>query len=282
VSHAALPSALADADGDGWQLYFSTRDERKRSSIARIPVRVVGERLELAGTAELVLAPGRLGAFDDSGVTHSCVVRHDDLLYLYYSGWSLGVTVPFYFYGGCAVSSDGGRTFERVHEAPILERDAIDPFLTASPWVIDDEGRWRMWYVSCTGWTPEQDGSRHRYHLKEAESDDGLAWRRAGTVAIDFATPDEYAIARPCVVREEGRYRMWFCARGDAYRLGYAESADGTTWTRADERVEVPRSAWDSEMQAYPTLLAVPGGPRFLLYNGDGYGRTGIGYAVAR
>ena len=58
-----------------------------------------------------VLGLGELGAFDDSGVTSSCLVTHDGRKYLYYTGWTRGVTVPFYLFAGLAISSDGGQTF---------------------------------------------------------------------------------------------------------------------------------------------------------------------------
>ena len=87
---------------------------------------------------------------------------------------------------------------------------------------------------------------------------------------------DEYAIARPTVVRDGDRYRMWYCSRGPAYRLGYAESADGLTWDRRDDEagLEPSPGGWDSEMICYPAVYEADG-RRFLLYNGNGYGATG-------
>jgi hypothetical protein len=75
---------------------------------------------------------------------------------------------------------------------------------------------------------------------------------------------------------------MWYCSRGDAYRLGYAESADGVTWVRDDDVAGLPpsRNGWDSEMICYPAVYD-RNGRRYLLYNGNGFGATGIGYAVA-
>jgi hypothetical protein len=229
-----------------------------------------------------LLPLGELGAFDDRGTTHSCVVEAGGRLHLYYTGWSLGRTVPFYFFTGLATSDDDGASFARVSRAPVLERDAVDPFLTASPAVLVDDGRWRMWYVSGTEWIETGDGPRHRYHIRHAESDDGVGWRRDGRVAIDFAGEDEYALSRPCVIRDaDGRYRMWFSHRGDVYRLGYAESDDGLEWERrdADAGLDVSPSGWDSEGVAYPWVFDA-GEQRFMLYNGNGYGATGIGYAV--
>ena len=68
--------------------------------------------------------------------------------------------------------------------------------------------------------------------------------------------------------------------RGDRYRLGYAESPDGLVWTRHDDRagLEPAADGWDAEMIAYPIEHAAAG-RRVLLYNGNGYGRTGIGLA---
>jgi hypothetical protein len=190
--------------------------------------------------------------------------------------------VPFYFYVGLAVRRPGKHGFERVSKAPILERDTVDPYLTASPWVLREaEGVWRMWYVSCTGWETVDEAPRHCYHLRYAESGDGVQWRREGRVAIDFEDEREYALGRPCVVRERAGYRMWLCARGESYRLAYAESADGMRWERNDtaSALDTPSEVWDSEMEAYPAVFDWDG-TRYLLYNGNGYGRSGVGYAV--
>jgi hypothetical protein len=280
VSHAALPHAHALPDGT-LRIFFSSRDGRVRSHIGAADLDLSGDEPDVRVRPEPLLDPGPRGAFDDSGVTTSCVVVDGDRQLLYYTGWSLGKTVPFYLYAGCAISEDGGSRFERVSGAPLLDRSAVDPFLTASPWVLREEGRWRMWYVSCTGWDVAGGRPRHSYHIRYAESSDGLAWERDGTVCIDFAGPEEHALSRPCVVRDGDVYRMWFSARGSAYRIGYAESADGVHWERDDSAAGVSSSgAWDAEMQAYPAVFDHDGS-RYLLYNGNGYGRTGVGWAVA-
>jgi len=116
-----------------------------------------------------VLVPGELGTFDDSGVTMSCVVAHAGRRYLYYTGWTRGVTVPFYLFAGLAVSEDDGATYSRLSAAPLLDRSDVDPYLTASPFVLVDEGRWRMWYVSATGWTRQAGEVRQRLHIKYCE-----------------------------------------------------------------------------------------------------------------
>jgi hypothetical protein len=277
-THAMLPVAEPVA-GDVVRVYFSSRDGEGRGHIGVGELELQTGRWRVA--PEPVLRPGAVGAFDESGVQPACLVCDGERRWLYYTGWTRGVTVPFYFYTGLALSGDDGRTFVRHSRAPILERSDVDPFLTASPSVCVEPGVWRMWYVSCVEWEAAPAGLRHRYHIKYAESADGRSWRRDGRVCIDFASPDEYALGRPCVRRDrDGRYRMWFCARGDRYRLALAESHDGLEWTRVDRRagLDVSPSGWDSEMVAYPWVFEA-GERLYMLYNGNGYGRTGIGLA---
>ena len=278
ASHAALP-VVETLDDGRIRIYFSTRDERSRSRIAAAELSLNGsEPPEYRPDPVLDLGP--TGSFDDSGVTSACLVRKGDRRHLYYSGWTVGSTVPFYFYVGCAISEDDGRTWRRASPAPVLERDAVDPYLTASPAVLVENGTWRMWYVSGTGWTPASGGPRHHYHLKYAESEDGIRWRRTGRVCIDYSDESEYAIARPSVVKDDDVYRMWFCARGDRYRIFYAQSQDGLEWERGGEaELDVGPNGWDSEMQAYPAVFDCLGS-RYMLYNGNGFGATGIGWAV--
>jgi hypothetical protein len=146
-----------------------------------------------------------------------------------------------------------------------------------------------MWYSSCTGWEILNGVPEARYHLKYADSVDGITWRKTGLVCLDY---DDFtkAIGRPAVFYEDGLYKMFYSYRGilnyrtgreQSYRLGYAESRDGLTWTRRDEDVGIDRSddGWDSEMIEYAYRYEYQG-RKYLFYNGNGFGATGFGYAV--
>src|SRR3546814_7109122 len=130
---------------------------------------------------------------------------------------------------------------------------ALPIYLNTAPFVLHEDGQWRMYYVAGVGW-------RHRdlprYNIQYATSRDGLHWHRDGTVAIDFASDEENALARPFVLKEDGRYRMWFAHKGEAYRLGYAASDDGLRWQRDDSFAGVAPSAsgWDSQMVEYAAV----------------------------
>jgi hypothetical protein len=280
-SHAAVPCGWR-LEEHRWRIYYASRDAASRSHTCYFdldPRRP--EQLLRVGQLP-VLVPGGLGSFDEDGAMPSWLLAYQDRLLLFYTGWNRGVTVPFRNAIGVAESLDGGETFTRFSEGPVLDRNVYDPFFTASPCVLADGVGWRLWYLSGVAWEPHASRPRHRYLIRYAEdAGDPFSWRPTGSIAIDLAGPDEIALARPCVLRDDDRYRMWYSHRGASYRIGYAESSDGLSWTRMDEAagIDVADSGWDSEMIAYPFVFDASG-KRFMLYNGNGYGETGIGIAV--
>ncbi|MDQ5846426.1 MAG: hypothetical protein M3539_14135, partial [Acidobacteriota bacterium] len=138
-THAALP--IVDRIGNLHRVYFSSRDKNNRARIGyfEIDMNAIGSILRVSERPVIDLGP--LGSFDDHGVSTSCIVNHQGKKYHYYVGWNLGVTVPFYFYVGLAISEDGGETYRKASPAPILGRNKIDPYLTASPSVLVEDGR---------------------------------------------------------------------------------------------------------------------------------------------
>jgi hypothetical protein len=277
-THAMIPT-VDHLGGDFYRVYFSGRDSENRSQIGFAVVRVCEEHLAVQEFCrEPVLTNGELGCFDDNGVTPSCVVTVGEKKYFYYIGWNKGATVRMHLFGGLALSDDGGRTFYRYSQAPIIERCRVNPLLNTAPFVLKEGDLWRMYYVSGVQWINKD---LPRYNIQYAESEDGLNWVREGHVCINFSTPSENALARPCVLKESNVYKMWFAHKGEAYRLGYAESTDGKHWERRDEHsgLSVSYNDFDSEMVEYACVFE-HAGRKYMLYNGNNYGSDGIGWAV--
>lgn len=278
-THAS--AAVAEhIENDTYRIYFGTRDHLNRSYIGYVIIDLSSPNNILEQSSSPVLAPGELGTFDDSGAIPTWLSTMDNTRYLYYIGWNLGVTVPFRNSIGLAVSHDGSN-FKRYAAGPIVDRSLQEPYFCASCCVLPGNDFWRMWYLSCVGWSMVNGAPHHRYHIKYAESDDGICWRRNGLVAIDFRNDNECAISRPSVMFDHDCWRMWYSYRGLAYRIGYAESEDGRNWIRRDglAGIDVSSSGWDSEMIEYPFVFDHKG-QRFMLYNGNDYGRSGFGLAI--
>lgn len=282
-SHAMMP-VVEKYSENKIKVYFSPRDKFNRSRCASFIYDLETKKIsELTKTPLLEL--GERGCFDDSGVMPTSIVNDGDNKYLYYNGWTLGGTVPFFSFNGIAISNDSGKNFKKLAKYPkALNRNEIDPFSTFAPFVIKEE-KWKMWYVSLIKWVESKSELKHYYHIKYAESEDGIDWIRKGKIAIDFKNELEYAIARPCVIKEENIYKMWYSYRAGiknkTYRIGYAESKNGMDWIRMDEKMQfdVSLEGWDSEMVCYPFVFEYKE-KLYMLYNGNGYGKTGIGLAV--
>lgn len=288
VHHACVP--IADKVNDEvLRIYFGPRDKYNRTVTTFIEVEADDPSNVLYVHDKPVLSLGKLGCFDDSGAMPSCIVNYKNKKYLYYIGWNIGVTVSYRNSIGLAVSDDGGLTFNRAYEGPVVDRTHLEPYFTASPYVIIDNGIWRMWYVSCTGWIIHNNRTEPLYQIKYAQSQDGIHWIRENVTCVDYKF-DKEANARPCVIKEDGIYKMWYCYRGSfdyrtnkeqSYRIGYAESTDGIKWIRKDEEAGIDRSedGWDSEMMEYPYVYEHKG-RKYMLYNGNGFGKSGFGYAI--
>ena len=216
------------------------------------------------------------------------IVESDGAKFLYYAGCNTSTTVPYRMSIGLAASEDGGRSFQRIRRGPILDRTADEPHFCSAPFVACEGSEWRMWYLSCLRWRTIGGRMEPQYHVKMAYSGDGIRWSRDGSVAIDLSHSDE-AITRPWVQRGN-RWQMWYCHRSldgyrtdkeKSYRIGYAESNDGVAWERRDDQGGLAPvvQGWDSEMTAYPAVYQ-QAGRLCLIYNGNGFGRSGFGYAV--
>lgn len=286
--HASIPCADKVSE-EVLRIYFGPRDSQGRTHTALIDVEADDPTRIIRVHDQPVLSPGQLGGFDDSGAMPSCVVNKGGRKYLYYIGWNQGVTVPYRNAIGVAVSDDGGTTFTRAFPGPVLDRTRDEPFFTATPYVLIEDGIWRCWYASTTGFVVVAGRPEPVYQIKYAESRDGLAWQRPNITCIPYKSDGE-ANARPAVVKENGKYRMWYCYRGSvnyrtdksqSYRIGYAESADGLEWQRLDHLAGIERSdsGWDAKMIAYPNVYEHKG-RKYMLYCGNGFGESGFGYAV--
>lgn len=276
--------ALQIEDSPLFDIYITGRDQLNRSQIGKIRIDIREPNQVLRIDPNPVLSFGELGAFDENGVAYPYIVRHQNQLYLYYVGWMPTVLTPFSNHIGLAIQQKNG-AFQRASRAPILPRTHEDYLSTGSCGVrINQEGIWQMWYTSFVKWekSNNQQKPKHYYHIKYASSTDGIHWQRNHEVCIDFNNEREFAICHPTVWRDsEGLYHMWFACRGEEYQIGYASSNDGIYWNRCDERagISVSKEGWDNKALCYPHVFEYAG-RLFMLYNGNEYGKTGLGLAI--
>ena len=236
-----------------------------------------------------ILELGGLGTFDEFGIYPVSVARSGGEVVAYYGGWTRCESVPFNVAIGCAVSRDGGETFERRGPGPVLGYSPDEPFVLSGPKVRRYGDRWRLWYIAGRKWKLVNGRPEPVYKIRMASSEDGVRWERSHRDLIQSRLEADEAQASPDVFAHGGRYHMFFCYRYSAgfrskergYRIGYASSEDLERWARDDSKagIDVSDEGWDSEMISYPHVFELDG-QIYLLYLGNGVGREGFGLAV--
>ena len=260
-----------------YRIYFNIRDNENKSYITYLDFDISNYKI-LSVSSEPVICPGDRGYFDDSGCSLGSIVRiSDEIEYIYYVGWNLGITVPWRNSIGIVMHDIKEDTYRKLSDAPVLDRNHVDPLSLSYPYVMLKDNCFHMWYGSNVKWGQGSD----MYHvIKYASSSDGILWNRCGEICVEGTNSREYAFARPSVLADNNIFKMWYTFRGDKYRMGYAESYDGKNWTRKDSEVgiNISESGFDSEEICYPMVFK-DGETIYMLYCGNGYGQTGFGIA---
>lgn len=282
ISHAYIPTSLM-LDEEKIRIFAAFLDRKSVGRIGFIDVDAKNPQRILEVSSKPVLDIGEPGTFDDNGVTPICVFKHDHKLYMYYVGWQLGVKVRYFLFLGLAISEDGGESFIRYSKVPVLERSHNELFVRSAAHVHRHENCWKMWYIASDKWINVYEKQVPTYNIRYLESQDGVTWEKQGKICLDIAENDEYGFGRPFVMIEKNLYKMWYSVRtiSQGYRMGYAESPDGISWSRKDKEVgiDVSETGWDSQMICFACVQKTNYGT-YMFYNGNNYGETGFGVAV--
>jgi predicted GH43/DUF377 family glycosyl hydrolase len=116
-------------------------------------------------------------------------------------------------------------------------------------------------------------------------------WQKYPTVpVVDLGPPgswDDYGISYPMVIKDGATYKMWYTGSdGSAippYRIGYATSSDGITWTKDPSNPIFglgTSPAWD-DTKVYMASVIFDGVTYKLWYTGNNGPNDRIGYATS-
>lgn len=289
---AQSPQALVREDR--LRVYFSTRvRDATDMYVSQVAYVDFDRQFGILGhSTEPVIPTGPLGAFDEHGIFPANIVSVGTDVYAYTTGWSRRKSVPVDAAIGLAISRDGGRTFSKHGEGPILGPSLHEPFLVGDGFVARFDGKFHMWYIFGQRWIDPVGADRHPeriYKIAHAISEDGIEWARSGSVIVEDRLGSDECQALPTVAKLDDGYHMWFCYRHATdfrenprrgYRIGHAWSDDLAEWRRDDTLgLDVAAEGWDAGMVCYPHVFHW-GGQTYMLYNGNAFGRDGFGAAV--
>lgn len=278
VSHAANPLAV-HLENNVFRVFYSGRDKSNKSSVGYVDIDIVLQKV-VDSPSKPVLTYGDEKSFYSHGISIGNMYQDQNgKSNILFMGWQIPE--------GGHWSGDVGKI--EVTDKIKMDLNPKDAFMSVDeedkvslsyPWVEFHEGLFKMWYGSTVDWTSCNGEMIHV--IKYATSKDGVNWIKHG-VAIPFELGIAQAFSRPSVIIDDQGYHMWYSYRdgsGTKYRIGYSHSKDGVTWTNQLDKVgiDVSKDDWDSEMICYPFVFN-HNGEKYMLYNGNDYGRYGFGLA---
>ena len=161
----------------------------------------------------------------------------------------------------------------RSNQNPILSSSNSWDNNVASPTVIKDEGKLKMWY---------QGFGNLSWSIGYAESSDGIEWHRV--IDQPILSPEnsegviETGIVEPSVVKTD-KYYLWYNSQNNGiYKIRYASSNNGIDWEKKSGYVLVGKEPWESNGVANPTVI-FKDGKFYMWYMGWGSGGWKIGLA---
>lgn len=277
------PSYFSEVDSSRIEAYITGRDNNGVSRIGKGYLRVSqkGEILFDHLDKDPIFDVGSEGCFDENGVSYPWIVNVDEVTYMYYVGWVKGGINGFQNFLGLAVKEKGEENFKRVKKVPILDRCENEPYGTGSCCVIRNGKGWLMVYTSFLEWegekrrTDSHPNKQPSYNLKTAYSDDLINWKRDYQAILPFKK-NEHIQGKPVLMQDSENNTLFFSSRGDQYRISCARGKDIRQLERMPDLV-FEYSDWISSTQEYAFPLKIAD-MTYLFFNGNGYGRTGLGY----
>ena len=282
-SHAMIPTPIL-IDDNTIRLYLSSRDKNNISRIGYIDVDSRNPRFIKYISSEPVLDIGNPGCFDDNGILVTSILKKDErTLFLYYAGFEICHNIRYRLLTGMAISTDGGNSFTRVSDNPILERTSDELYFRGGPFVIFDDMKYKMWYVGGSKWIKINDKEMPIYEIKYLESNDGLKWNGKPKRCVNIIDNDEHGFGRPFIIKLNDSFRMFYSIRKISYgeyRLGFADLNKSENWDRKDNEIglNVSNEGWDCKAIMYLSVINC-NGKTYGFYNGNNFGETGIGFA---
>jgi PKD repeat protein len=137
-------------------------------------------------------------------------------------------------------------------------------------------------------WYSGHDSITQQWKIGYATSSDGISWTKyISNPVLDLGPGgswDDGYVWSPAVIKDGATFKMWYNGNdGSAYRIGYATSPDGITWTKfgGNPVLNIGASGdWDDYLLRNPTVI-LDGGIYKLWYGGSDGARFRIGMATS-
>ena len=294
---AACMNPFIVRQGDEYYLFYAGADKKgtRRICLAIAPVSDVTQWKRLGPLFDV----GAKGSFDETWCVLPVVHKIGGKWHLYYTGRSNAGGGLQAFYGMGLATSDDLVHWTKHSTNYVLTGDGFPQWpknrgIAGGGMIMelpqaDGKILYRMYYTLPTGVPGKSLAVNQAKQAVIAHSYDGLTWsdKRVVLQPRPEVKYEDAATIALNVWKTKAGFRAIYAAIGTrfgAYSICEASSADSLVWERGapGENLALPPTGtgWEGKMTEYPHVVPENGKLR-LFYCGDGYGRTGIGTALA-
>jgi|GEM_PF-4717011 len=276
-THMANPVAFNLANNQV-RIFFSGRNEEKKSSIGYFDILIDQTICQASELHTLVDIKDHKDSFFADGISLGNIFAWEGRHFLSFMGWQRLGESRWAGRIGLMELNPFTPSIQSVPNEPIIDISKTYGASLSYPAVKVMNGSRFFWYGSTIKPDAGNGEMLHSLHLtvigKTGEQ------RHYGEI-IKHEIGTEQAFSRPCVIETDGGLSMFYSVRGsaDTYQIKSATSLNGKSWQKADFELLGPEFPEETEMQCYPYLFGLKD-DLFMLYNGNGFGKSGIGIAV--
>lgn len=276
-SHASNPTAIEINDGI-FRVFFSARDSRNRSSVSAFDIDMRTFKVVNEFDTPLFKYDSN-SVFYPDGISCSSIYKVGNKQYLTFMGWVNKKNEHWRGLIGRVELGENLSILENTSEI-LLNLNSLDKISLSYPFIIYENNLYTMYYGSTINWNYENNEMLHV--INYAESLDGKNFIPKG-LAFPYIPGVAQAFSRPAILVQNSDKHAWFSYRGgngDKYKIGYAHSKKNSPWNLAlnTNTISTSNEGWDCEMVEYPFVYKFEE-EIFMLYNGNNYGKSGIGLA---
>lgn len=276
-THLSTPSLIEIADGK-FKVFVSIRDNKNRSSIGSFNIDM-SDLSDKTVFPNLELEFGNSKTFYSSGISLGNIFNYQGENFCGFMGWNHDSNSQWFGELGI-IKLDLGMNMRVYTSEPIIDRKKFDVLSFSYPNIeFINNSRFEMWTGQTLTWNA---GNGEMLHiLKKYKSTNLMDWESSGE-SIPWSLRGFQAFSGPtCMTINNQKILIYSCRTNTSkYQIGAAISVENN-WHELSKNYGLkpsPGNSWDSEMVEYPRVFSYLG-DQYMLYNGNSYGKTGVGIA---
>jgi hypothetical protein len=257
------------------RIFFNSRDSENRSSIYSIDF-FDGKLEPDYDSVRLQHLHGVKDSYFSDGISIGQLFTFDGERRLSIMGWKNYRNKHWEGRVGFISLGKNGNLMQ-LNSEPWMDLDAEDPISLSYPAIYSHNDSFKIWYGSTIQWDT---GNGEMLHiLKEATMTKNGAVIKSGN-KIPYVLGTAQAFSRPAIVAIGKNHLMAYSFRGEGtkYRIGFMvlEDTNSASHLGGIPPLLTTKNEWESDMVEYPSFFSFKN-QLFMLYNGNSFGKTGIG-----